>query len=170
MEKDILMLLEMTALSAEQTERAIKRALERSARRFRMGLIKTASRSVGVPQKLLKQRVYLRRGSEPLSKIISILAYGIPAARIPGVRQNRHGVMIPRRGQIQGAFLARSRFGRLPQRVFRRLGRERLPIKEQTIPVRDDILGAISQNENRVREGFLKDLMHEIRYRGGLIK
>ncbi len=109
-------------------------ALNRTAATVRTAAVgEIASAKRISPQKRVRERLKLIRAKRrTLSAHIVALLAGIKAVKLGTPRQTRRGVAV-KRHRFPGAFVARMPSGHKAE--FKRKGRPRLPIVEQTVPL-----------------------------------
>jgi hypothetical protein len=164
LEREIEGLAQAVQMSEKTLEAAIARALSRTVRTFARELAKETADEARVPLRPVRQRIKMRgRG---LTATLSMITHDLPLI-LAGARQGRAGVTTRQGRQVEGAFIARSRLGRLERKVYRRVSRARHPLIAQQAELHTAAAAAALQVD--VREAFLRNLLHEVRYRGGLL-
>lgn len=164
----IVKLQDELGASEKQIAQAFSRALNRTA-----GTLRRMS------SKGLKDELQLRNAKELRKRLRTIqlrkgklldaikLWYGtndMPASAFKGrPKKTRNGVSF-RGYDFPGAFLAKGKDGK--QRIFRRIRDERLPIAEQTLPVKDQ-MDVYLEDEifDKVDEIFFKHFAADLRAR-----
>jgi hypothetical protein len=164
LEKEIEGLAEAVQMSEKTLEAAMARALSRTVRTFARKLAHETADEARVPLRPVRQRIKTRgRG---LSATLSMITHDLPLI-LAGARQGRAGVATRQGRQVEGAFIAPGRLGRLERKVYRRLSLARHPLQVEKAELHTAASAAVLKVD--VREAFLKNLLHEVRYRGGLL-
>jgi hypothetical protein len=164
LEKEIEGLAEALSMSEKTLEKAVARALSRTIRTFAALLSKETADGARLPVRPVRQRIKTRgRG---LAASLSMITHDLPLI-LAGARQGARGVTTRQGRFVEGAFIAPSRLGRLERKVYRRLARARHPLGAESVPLHEAASLAVSEID--LREVFLKNLLHEVRYRGGLL-
>jgi hypothetical protein len=164
LEKEIESLTEALSMSEKTLKAAIARALSRTVRTFARELAKETAEEARVPLRPVRQRIKTRgRG---MKATLSMITHDMPLI-LAGARQGRAGVLTREGRQVEGAFIARGRLGRLPKKVYSRLSRARHPLQAEKAELHTAASAALLQVD--VREAFLRNLLHEVKYRGGLL-
>lgn len=158
---------EMGATGA-QVQQALRSTVGKMTRWARTRSVRDLGKGLVVPQKVLRPRVKARRLQRTARGAEAGVWYGLnPVALIRlGARQTRTGVSARGGRKVQGAFIARARGGG-PQ-VFKRKGRERLPIAMQAADIEARAADYIQDDlaESRAFEQqFRRVFEHEIQWR-----
>ena len=158
------------AATDQQLRLALMRAMNKTARWFRTRALRSISRELKVPQKLLKPRVAIHGSSR--NNLEATLWFGI--YRIPLFKAARgRSRQTPRGVRALGKVIPRSFLARMPsghEGIFLRKGKERLPIQEQMIRIDT----TVEQNLRKlitgpVRKQFMKIFEHELDYATGSV-
>lgn len=147
---------------------AMRSAVSKMARWARTRSARELGKGLAVPQKVLRPRVKVRRLRRTASRMESAVWYGLnPVALIRlGARQTKVGVSARGGRSTAGAFIAQARGGR--QQVFKRKGRERLPITMQAADIEDrasDYLKHDLVESHAFEQQFRRVFEHEIEWR-----
>jgi hypothetical protein len=164
LEKEIESLTEALSMSEKTIEKAVARALQRTTRTFAALLAKETADGARVPVRPVRQRIKTRgRG---LLASLSMITHDLPLI-LAGARQGARGTATRQGHFVGGAFIARGRLGRLERKVYRRLAKARHPLIAEKVALHEAASSATREID--LREVFLKNLLHEVRYRGGLL-
>jgi hypothetical protein len=163
--KEIESLVKSLSLSEELLDKAIFRSTLRTLRKLSSELAKDAGKSLKVPQKLIRQRTYL----SPRRSRLTIFTYDLPASILP-FYATKSGIKI-RGGNraFPGSFKGKSQFGKLKFKIYKRLTSKSLPVKMEALEIKSEIENVIDVlKDSWIRDFFLKELLHEVKFRGGI--
>ncbi|MFC4158283.1 hypothetical protein [Chitinimonas lacunae] len=137
---------------------AQRRALRKLGVWFKGQAARAVAKETGVPQKALRPRLAFYFKTNEVGKVwFGINA--IPAARLGTPRQTRTGVSVGK-FRFDKAWLARSGRGA----VFRRVGRDRLPIEVVTEDIEGEARAAWHVHTAEVEARFLALLTQELNF------
>ena len=147
-------------------------ALNHTADHLKKEIVKGISREQRIKASLIRDRIEVvrssRRSSRPLSKLLIDLKK-IYVKNLSDVKQTPIGV---RAGGIMypHAFIADLRKARKSKGVYRRVGKERFPVKSVTISIFEDVEKRIEDlTGTEAKEIFEKDFLHMLRRRTGAL-
>lgn len=151
-----------------QVQQAMRSTLGKMSRWARTRSARELSAGLAVPQKVLRPRIKVRGLRRTARGAETGIWYGLnPVALIRlGARQTRTGVSARGGRRVDGAFIAQARGGK--QQVFRRKGRERLPIAVQTAAIEEKAADYLQHDlaESRAFEQqFRRVFEHELQWR-----
>lgn len=155
--------LELQATKPE-TERALRSTLRKMATWVRARSVKGLSKTLEIQQKVIRRRLRsIKARNTPGGAQVSIW-YGLnPIALIHlQARQNSAGVRASGGRFVQSAFIP----GRVKQ-VFKRKGKERLPLEKQTTEIQaaaEHFLDDGLLNSEAFETQFFKTFEHELRW------
>ncbi|ADP96431.1 prophage LambdaW5, minor tail protein Z-like protein [Marinobacter adhaerens] len=125
-------------LQATDTEvrQALRSTLGKMGRWLRTQSARGLSRELDIKQKALRRRLKSFRVKTKGNKTEITVWYGLDPIDYMDLspRQTNTGVSAGRR-RVPGAFIAQARGAN--RKVFKRVGKERLPIEKQTVPIQD---------------------------------
>ena len=168
LEDDIESLVSALSWTEKTLERVLNRALARTMRTFAVRLATETAKDAKLPKRPLRQRMRLRARGD-LRATLSMITHNLPLI-VAGGRQMASGVATRQGLLVRGAFIAAGRYGRLKAKAYRRAGRHRMPLVAQGVPIHEaTVANAAVIERSELADIFLKNLMHEVRYRGGLL-
>ncbi len=145
----------------KQAERAEKRAVGKTTTKARSELVKDVARQNQITQKIIRRFRSARKISRSRLTGIAWLGYRpIKASYVGKPRQTKRGVRV-RRFFFEGAFVATMPSGHTG--VFKRKGKERLPIVEQVIELQRAVQSADSVRD-RMGDEFIKRFQQELNF------
>lgn len=163
-DKVITASLNKTATSTRaEVSRLIRKESKIKAKDIKARVYARKYRRKGDPRKQMKSSIIIYTGAIPLIK------FAARAKKVRTDRGQRIGVTAAingRRSLIRGAFLARSKSGY--QGVFKRVGRSRLPIKEEYSNELDEIINSSASTRHLKRfidDRFQKTFRQEFDFR-----
>ncbi|MCW6036820.1 phage tail protein [Spirulina subsalsa FACHB-351] len=152
---------ELIEATAKQLELAVGRALRKTGQWLRTHSVRELGRELGITQAPLRQRFKLYpRVEDGQVKVwvglrpISVHYLGSPAQTVTGVRVGRQS--------YDGAFVNPMRSRHML--VWRRKGRERLPIERVTQEIAELGEAVVQRWETRVEARFIELFEQEVRY------
>lgn len=150
---------------------SISRALNRATTATRTEASKAIRGTYNVPAAEIRSTFRIRRASrQRLESTVVSSGARLPLSRF-GARQTRRGVTVNVRRSTGRKRLDRGFFGRgaLPSsRIFRRVGRARLPVEQlfgPAVPQMLRVSGVREQVLRRANEVYTRTLQHELRRR-----
>lgn len=151
------------ALSAAAFSRAWARALRKTGKWIQTHVAKAVSVQTRIPQRVLRERLYFFLRSRMTGKVwLGINA--IEADRLGAPRQTRTGVTV-RSHRFAGAWVMRSQRDLAGNgKVFRRVGRERVPYERVKVDWGDAGEAAFRAVAARAEERLLQILEQELRF------
>ncbi len=151
------------ALTQHSIQKAEARAVNKTARWLRTQVLRQVSRAVRIPQKALKSRFLIPKKANRTETRATFWAgmYGIDPLWLGAGRRTKTGYRVGRR-QFVGGFRATMRSGHTG--VFRREGRERLPIIQEYITINTETEEAVRRLIPRAEHELIKKLKQEINY------
>jgi len=163
----------LISYKAIEVPRAVASALNKTGQRVVTRTVKGVAKSLVVPQKEVRKRVYLSRANAKNMRVRVRNYYrGISAINLKA-RDTGKGGWLGRKGRgvrAQGkrhypnAFIAYGRKGN--RHVFERQGVDRFPLKVQRIQIKgavDDIAPKVA--ERVLKQDFERLLVHDLKYR-----
>jgi Prophage minor tail protein Z (GPZ) len=145
----------------KQAERAEKRAISKTTTKARSELVKDVARQNDITQKVIRQFRSVRKISRSRLTGIAWLGYKpIKASYVGRPRQTKRGARV-RRFFFEGAFVATMPTGHVG--VFKRKGKERLPIAEQVIELQQ-VAGSAAAVRDRMGDEFIKRFRQELNF------
>lgn len=106
--------------------KAISRALRRVGEMTRTRVVKRTAERIDIAQKHVRERILLFNAGGDTVELIARSGW-IPLYKL-GARQGKSGASVANRGTYPGSFIATMKSGHAG--VFKRVGDERLPIRE----------------------------------------
>lgn len=148
-------------LARRELEKAADRALTKTARWLRTHSARELGRELSLPVGPLKHRfnVYPSRGGDGAKLWIGVLPLSVHYLGDP--QQTPEGVRVRRR-KYDGAFISPMKTSR--KLVWRRKGRERLPIEKVTEEWGEQAVGVLQRWERRATNRFIELFEQEARY------
>lgn len=155
----------LQSVKAKETQirQGMVRALNKTALWVRTRLTKELSQKVEIKQKLLRQRIWLRRATRNyMNARIRVGLYGIKASKLGKMRQTAKGTFAGRKF-FEGAFIATMPTG--PTEVFKRKYSSSLPIRKEKVEIEQDVIETARKLENYNTERvFERYFRHELNY------
>ncbi|MEG9862938.1 MAG: phage tail protein [Flavobacteriales bacterium] len=144
-----------------QLAKALQRAVRKTHKWLQRQIITGIAKEILVGQKHVKPRIYSDFDNKTLTGKVWVGLNPISARRAGEPRQTSLGAKAGKYF-FPGAFVVRIKNG--PANVFKRVGRERLPIKREMIDI--DVPGrlVLHRLENQVKQYFNRRLNEEINY------
>lgn len=150
-------------LTVRELNLAVSRALNDTMKSVRAQIGGEVASESGVKLKLIKERIAtLKATVTRLEGEVAMIVFHIPAILL-GARQTRSGVATASGRVFKEAFIAPTRRGSLPYRVFKRKGRDRYPILDQGVPIDEIAREEVDDIEPKLEEMFLKNLNRHLR-------
>jgi len=165
-------LIDALDLTEKEIRAAIASALNKTMRSVRYQIIKDVGQKTKAPQKVIRQRVNDRKASTArTSTSLSMYVAAIPLT-VFGFRDGKRGIS-SKAGRFKKAFFrdkVKSQRGRARDKVLeRQTGSSRYPLFERRVSIIDEAIASFEINEAKVFELFHERLLHELRWRGGLL-
>ena len=148
------------AATTEQLERAAQRAMTKTAQWLRTHSLRELGQELGVKQEPLRKRfkVFPQRGKGEVRFWVGLDPIGVHRLGNPEVTAT--GVKVKRR-DYDGAFIAPMKSSE--KLVFRRKGKERLPLEKVEQDINDEAVSVIERWERRVFVRFKQLFEQEAR-------
>lgn len=165
-------LISRADLNPKQVDMALTRALGRTLKTVRTQASSEISKKAEVNLRLIRSRMkdILRKGQPRMRKEgrISFISASIPAVLLKP-KQTARGVQAGGRS-FRGAFIAPLKKGLLPERVFKRVGRTRYPLKEMRVPISKISAGEWQKLEidKNLSNRFMREFLGSLEFFGGL--
>lgn len=141
--------------------RAAVRAINKGAAHVASTATRAIAAQKGIPARVIRERVKVRRANlQRVQARVWVGTYAVRVAELGALHQGKKGARAGRGKVIPGSFVATMASGHTG--VFKRKGRPRLPIKEQTIsllPAAEIALNAAVAAGRRVIEREHKRLL-----------
>lgn len=148
----------VVAATAKQVEKAAQRALVKTAQWLRTHSVRELGQELGIVQEPLRKRfkVFSRQSEREVRFWVGLDPIGLHRLGNPSV--TARGVKVNRK-EYQGAFISPMKSSQLT--VYRRKGRERLPIEMVTEDIEDQARAVIERWQDRVFARFKELFEHE---------
>ena len=165
-------LVDALDLSKETVNAAIAKAINRTMVSVRYQIIRKVAADTNAKQKVIRRRTQLRKAtSKRPSASLSLYAYAIPLILFDW-RESKSGITAGGRkyaGAFQRADVERMR-GKNRDMILERKGKSRYPLFERRVAILEESVNAFEISEKDVIDFFTKNLVHELRFRGGLFE
>ena len=176
----------MVRESPRLAEIASSRALNRGIKKSRTSAIRRAAKDVGIPQKAIRKRAFLRKATRRrLNALLTIIAKPINPAVLRSTRQTGkpgrppHGrkgggvkaskgrfwksAFIPTRGEVGSHLVALGAIRPTKNVVLRRTTKKRYPLEVIKIPIRDEVERAVQTSALKEgRQVFERELPRQM--------
>ncbi len=136
------------------------RALKKVAKWLAVHSLREIGKELEIKQQPLKRRFKVYPGGDKEVKLW-VGIFPIAVHHLGSVKKTPDGVRVGRR-RYGGAFMASAGGG--SEMVWRRKGRERLPVERVTEDISDPVRDALQRWESRVSKKFADILQHEINF------
>ena len=158
---------DLTRVQKRIVPKVAAQALNRTARGVKTESVRAVAQSKAVKNKLIRGRITIpkKANERKLKTHLRVRGHAIPLI-VPGAAAEvKKGARAGRR-YVEGGFIAAGKKGK--QNIFKRLGRESMPIARQTIPVVPEIFTTTKDKVKRVgterfRREFLRLLSVRLR-------
>ncbi len=163
-------LVDALDLSKATVNAAIARAINRTMISVRYQIIRKVAADTNAKQKIIRRRTQLRRATAKRpSASLSLYAYAIPLILFDW-RESKTGITAGGKrysAAFQRANVERTR-GKSRDMILERKGKSRHPLFERRVAILEESINAFEISEKEVIDFFAKNLIHELRFRGGL--
>lgn len=153
----------MQAFSHKQKK--LEKAMQRAVRKTHKWLLRQLTIAIAketlISQKGITPRVFSNFDKKTLKGSVWVGLNPVSATKAGQPRQTKVGVSAGKY-RFDGAFVAQ--FGSAPENVYRRKGRERMPVIKETIDIKEPGYKVIKRIESQAKHYFNQRLAEELNY------
>lgn len=154
----------LNELERKAVKPAANSAINKTLSKLRTEVVRDVAGELQLPQKLIRGRLIMQRSNfRTLRGRLVALTADMRLAKIGKPKQLKQGARVGKHF-VKSGFVAKMPSGH--EGVFKRKGKKRLPIKEQTLPIRDALQGRANVLWRAKSRGLFKqNFERELKFR-----